>query len=830
MAMAMNSAALAGPEPVVGGPLLDEIIATPPGQWRLVSRNAFSAAWTPAALRPLRGASNPTPSNIISAWSGFAWDSRRGDLIIYGGGHANYTGNDVYRFRSSTLAWERAALPSEIARVPGSNTAYMAIDGPDAAPASAHTYDNNLYLPVIDRFLTFGGAVYDSGSFYLRPDEAIPGATRRTGPYLFDPARSDPWRVGGTTGSHVKRVAPYANVTGGNMWENRDHFRALAGQAQPGKHVNGCTAYAEENGADVVYVAGTTTGGTTPDLYRYVFGTPGVPSSDSVTRVGIFWNGTSGRTTCGYDPARKLFVRSGSDARPLVFWDLTTPGPQNRDVRVEVNGSVASFVAWMTGRGSTMGDCALDFDPIDATFALWCGGPQVWRVRPPPTNVAAGWSIEALPLPASGPTSATGTGILGKWKYLPGFDVFAALQDSTAGNVWIYKPLGWTAPGPGDAVNFAPRVSLDAPSGGSVHAGLGPIALAASAHDSDGSVARVDFYANDVAVGSRSAAPYALSWTPPSGGSHVLQARVVDNQGGEGVSAAVAVFVVTNLPPSATLSQPNAGQRFPRGQSIELIAGASDPDGSVQRVAFYANGTWIGEDTSAPFTLHWLPPAEGNYTLMARATDNAGASGDSPGVAIVITPSTGTTLVLQQGASGYAGMTDTMLSSFHPTSTAGGRTTLLVNRNEYSNLFRFAIFASEGGPVPDGATIEGATLEIYKQAYEQVFRVHALRRPWSESQATWQSAATGAPWSVPGALGAGTDYETVHDAQLAAPWAAGWMRFDVSQRVRAYASGASNHGWRLSSVSGPASLIKIPSSEYPDNPALRPRLTVTFVP
>ena len=45
---------------------------------------------------------------------GFAWDSNRGDIVLYGGGHANYSGNDVYRWRSSTLLWERAAYPSEI--------------------------------------------------------------------------------------------------------------------------------------------------------------------------------------------------------------------------------------------------------------------------------------------------------------------------------------------------------------------------------------------------------------------------------------------------------------------------------------------------------------------------------------------------------------------------------------------------------------------------------------------------------------------------------------------------------------------------------------------
>ena len=42
---------------------------------------------------------HPGTRRIILAWSGFTWDPNRGDLLLYGGGHANYSGNDVYRWR-----------------------------------------------------------------------------------------------------------------------------------------------------------------------------------------------------------------------------------------------------------------------------------------------------------------------------------------------------------------------------------------------------------------------------------------------------------------------------------------------------------------------------------------------------------------------------------------------------------------------------------------------------------------------------------------------------------------------------------------------------------
>jgi hypothetical protein len=237
---------------VFSAPLLPLVLQMPGNGWLKANANQFSEVWTPAELEPLDlyGVTH-TPSKIILAWSGFAWDSNRGDLILYGGGHANYTGNDVYRWRASTLRWERASLPSEIYNDPVAG--YVAIDGVDAAPASSHTYDNNTFLPLADRFLTWGGATYNvDGGPYRRISESNPTTTRLTGPYLFDPNRADGNKVGGTTGSHVMRVAPHPEIVGGQMWENRDIPLHLAGQPMPGLYGSGCSVPVVEAGRDVV--------------------------------------------------------------------------------------------------------------------------------------------------------------------------------------------------------------------------------------------------------------------------------------------------------------------------------------------------------------------------------------------------------------------------------------------------------------------------------------------------------------------------------------------------------------------------------------------------
>ena len=48
-----------------------------------------------------------------------------------------------------------------------------------------------MFLPIADRFLTWGGAAYTNGGPYLRVSETDPTKTRQVGPYLFNPAKAD---------------------------------------------------------------------------------------------------------------------------------------------------------------------------------------------------------------------------------------------------------------------------------------------------------------------------------------------------------------------------------------------------------------------------------------------------------------------------------------------------------------------------------------------------------------------------------------------------------------------------------------------------------------
>ncbi len=426
--------------------LIDEISALPEGGWLRANLNRYEDVWTPADLRPSSGALLSTPSKIIQAWSGFAWDCRRGDLLLYGGGHANYSGNDTYRWRSSTRRWERMSLPSDI-RVDGMGNT-TAIDGPFAAPPAAHTYDNNVYLPFIDRFLVLGGSAWNNGGAYEM--ETGPDSERITGPYVFDLVKADAARVGGTTGSHVQRVSPRPEVVGGMMWDNRDHYSILPSASLPTNHTSGTSAYAGSGSSDVVLVTARTGFSTSQHLYRYEFTDADDASGDRVQRIGRFLTGVTGRGAGTFDPDLNVFVRTaiGSSAAVFYYWDLAAAGPNNPNVLFT---PVDQSGGWALDRGYGM-----DFDPVRGQYLLWGGNADVWVLRAPALASPSGWTIERASPASSGetPISAysgvgleSGGGVLGKWKYIPELDAFLGLQDTEAGNVWIYKPIGWTRPG-----------------------------------------------------------------------------------------------------------------------------------------------------------------------------------------------------------------------------------------------------------------------------------------------------------------------------------------------------------------------------------------------
>jgi hypothetical protein len=202
---------------------------------------------------------------------------------------------------------------------------------------------------------------------------------------------------------------------------------------------------------------------------------------------------------------------------------------------------------------------------------------------------------------------------------------------------------------------------------------------------------------------------------------------------------------------------------------------------------------------------------------------------------------TAATITLQDGLNTYAGTIDNwIVNNSGADINRGDNVNVAIRSTSNYGIYRFAIFANEGGPLPNNAVITSATLSLYK-AYgpDGVMRAQRLTKAWTEMGSTWNSTGT-QPWTTPGGDVVGTPDGTgsVPDAE-ANNCADGigheicWLHINVTTGVQAFAANpGTNFGWRVSAVSSSEEFTpKNFNSRNISNPAIiqyRPKLTITY--
>jgi len=229
------------------------------------------------------------------------------------------------------------------------------------------------------------------------------------------------------------------------------------------------------------------------------------------------------------------------------------------------------------------------------------------------------------------------------------------------------------------ATNLPPAVSIIVPQDGAVFYTPTNIEILAKASDLDGNVTNVEFFAgtNDLGQGNPVVLDppgvngvvglvYLFNWLNPLPGNYPLTAVATDNGGDSTTSDAINVTVLqgqpTNVPPVVRIISPANGSVFHAAINIPIFAYASDADGFVTSVEFFAGATSLGFGhpvTAVPpplppgpvqppilivvptnyWELTWSNATVGTYALTAVATDNGGASSTSALVNITVLPS-----------------------------------------------------------------------------------------------------------------------------------------------------------------------------------------------
>ncbi|USD40533.1 chitinase [Vibrio sp. SCSIO 43135] len=238
-----------------------------------------------------------------------------------------------------------------------------------------------------------------------------------------------------------------------------------------------------------------------------------------------------------------------------------------------------------------------------------------------------------------------------------------------------------------------PSVSLTSPTGNEQLTAGETLVISADASDSDGSISQVEFFINNQLVATDTSEPYQYSWVSEVGThSFKAKATDNDDQStnsqevslsvsssSSGGCAGIPNYVagtsytagqeVQNLnnkyrcdvagwcssssdwayapgdglywtdawtdlgacstPPVVTIQSPQDNSVVLAGSLVTIEADASDTDGSIQQVEFFANNTSLGIVTQPPYNYDWSATTIGMNTVRVVATDNESNTGES---------------------------------------------------------------------------------------------------------------------------------------------------------------------------------------------------------
>lgn len=91
--------------------------------------------------------------SIFTAWSSAVADTNKNRLVIFGGGHNDYYGNEVYSFDLMQRKFIRLNDPTPLAAKTTCMTAF-----PDGRPSSRHSYGGLSFIPDKNKMILFGGS------------------------------------------------------------------------------------------------------------------------------------------------------------------------------------------------------------------------------------------------------------------------------------------------------------------------------------------------------------------------------------------------------------------------------------------------------------------------------------------------------------------------------------------------------------------------------------------------------------------------------------------------------------------------------------------------
>ncbi|HEX6705225.1 MAG TPA: Ig-like domain-containing protein [Albitalea sp.] len=211
----------------------------------------------------------------------------------------------------------------------------------------------------------------------------------------------------------------------------------------------------------------------------------------------------------------------------------------------------------------------------------------------------------------------------------------------------------------------------------------------------NGAVTAVQYLANGSVIGTANAAPWSITWNNVPAGSYSLQARttarILTCYSNSPLSTAVPITVANNVQPSVAISSPANGWSTLYPASIPLSVNASDSDGNISTVQYYADGAPLTGALTAPFNFTWSGASAGTHTLQAVAKDNDGGQTTSAAVSVTLRVNAPPSISVAGPANGTV-------------STAPGTFTFTANASDTDGSVTSVQWLANGTPISGALT------------------------------------------------------------------------------------------------------------------------------
>ncbi len=386
--------------------------------------------------------------NVIRAWGGAAADTKANRLLIWGGGHVNYYGNEIYslnlaaspitltRVKDPTIPTNWANNSNCIESIPPGTTGF--------APNSRESYEGIAFIPSADVMYVMNGSLACGEGYGSNATWTIP---------LNNLSNSTSWAYENPT-----MTGPQPGV-----------FPGLGGDAYGNIEV-----YDPNSG--LVFVSDTSA------LFTYNYQTN---TTTRITAIEGFL--TNIYLSGAIDPVRKLFVEVGGcgvgSCNPgdgVYVADISNPAhtvEQNWTAATLADPNCAQFLAGGTNSINSANP-GFVYDPVAGDFVGWPNqGNTVYIMTPDTVNKRM--TCQALTFPNGPPNSShannqpnTSFGTFGRFAYFPAYDAFVLVND------WNIPPYilrlrgggGFTLSAcPGDSASYAISVGAIGSFGGTVN-------------------------------------------------------------------------------------------------------------------------------------------------------------------------------------------------------------------------------------------------------------------------------------------------------------------------------------------------------------------------